>query len=226
MFALCGVMIVVGIAYIAVAPQQPAPAPAEAVVSFAAPATELAAAVLPADEAADVPSGAKSVSVDALEREAAPVSTVKPTVPPSPPTTRARPAVRVTTTTTLPSLATTASETAAALATTASTVLSINLTAAPVTVPPTTTTTAKISSNRDAGIASWFNAPDATCAHRTLPFGTMVTVTRVATGAVASCRVDDRGPTVATGRIIDLSMDTFAKLAPTSAGLIDVTIAW
>ena len=29
--------------------------------------------------------------------------------------------------------------------------------------------------HNDAGIASWFNAPDNTCAHRTLPFGTMVT---------------------------------------------------
>ena len=32
-----------------------------------------------------------------------------------------------------------------------------------------------------------------------------------------------RWPTAAE---IDLSMDTFAALAPTSAGLIDVTIAW
>jgi rare lipoprotein A (peptidoglycan hydrolase) len=31
---------------------------------------------------------------------------------------------------------------------------------------------------------------------------------------------------VETGRLIDLSMDTFAALASTSSGLIDVTIEW
>jgi rare lipoprotein A len=86
--------------------------------------------------------------------------------------------------------------------------------------------TAKLYGHNDAGVASWFNAPDDTCAHRTLPFGTMVKVTRPRNGAVAFCRVNDRGPTVATGRIIDLSMDTFAQLASTDAGLIDVTIEW
>jgi rare lipoprotein A (peptidoglycan hydrolase) len=29
-----------------------------------------------------------------------------------------------------------------------------------------------------------------------------------------------------TGRVIDLSMDVFAKLASTDTGLIDVTIEW
>ena len=72
-------------------------------------------------------------------------------------------------------------------------------------------TTTKLYAHNDAGIASWFNAPDNTCAHRTLPFGTMVKVTRRANGAVAFCKVNDRGPTVATGRLIDLSMDTFAE---------------
>jgi rare lipoprotein A (peptidoglycan hydrolase) len=54
----------------------------------------------------------------------------------------------------------------------------------------------------------------------------MIKVTRPKTGAVAFCKVNDRGPTVATGRLIDLSMDTFAKLASPEAGLIDVTIEW
>ena len=45
-------------------------------------------------------------------------------------------------------------------------------------------------------------------------------------GAGAFCKVNDRGPTVATGRLIDLSMDTFARLAAPEAGLIDVTIEW
>ena len=78
----------------------------------------------------------------------------------------------------------------------------------------------------DSGVASWFGAPAATCAHRTLPMGTLVKVTRNYNGASATCRVDDRGPTVETGRLIDLSTDTFEKLAATEAGLIDVRIEW
>jgi len=78
----------------------------------------------------------------------------------------------------------------------------------------------------DSGVASWFNAPDATCAHRTLPMGTVVKVTRTYNGASASCKVSDRGPTVETGRLIDLSLDTFQKLASKDAGLIDVRIEW
>ena len=78
----------------------------------------------------------------------------------------------------------------------------------------------------DSGVASWFGAPAATCAHRTLPMGTVVKVTRNHNGASATCKVDDRGPTVETGRLIDLSLDTFEKLAASEAGLIDVRIEW
>lgn len=78
----------------------------------------------------------------------------------------------------------------------------------------------------DRGVASWFGAPAATCAHRTLPMGTMVKVVRNENGASATCKVDDRGPTVETGRLIDLSLDTFEKLAASEAGLIDVRIEW
>ena len=78
----------------------------------------------------------------------------------------------------------------------------------------------------DSGVASWFGAPAATCAHRTLPMGTLVTVTRIHNGATATCKVDDRGPSLETGRLIDLSLDTFEKLAASEAGLIDVMIEW
>ena len=78
----------------------------------------------------------------------------------------------------------------------------------------------------DSGVASWFGAPAATCAHRTLPMGTLVKVTRNHNGATATCKVDDRGPTLETGRLIDLSLDTFEKLAPSEVGLIDVMIEW
>jgi hypothetical protein len=76
------------------------------------------------------------------------------------------------------------------------------------------------------GVASWFDAPAGTCAHRDLPLGTIVKVTRTSTGASTTCRVADRGPSLATNRVIDLSQDTFAKLASTDAGLIEVKIEW
>ena len=92
-------------------------------------------------------------------------------------------------------------------------------------VPPVTAVASAVT-RTDSGIASWFGAPAATCAHRTLPMGTIVKVTRIHNGAVASCKVDDRGPTLETGRLIDLSLDTFEKLAAREAGLIDVRIEW
>lgn len=81
-------------------------------------------------------------------------------------------------------------------------------------------------SGSDGGIASWFYAPAGTCAHRDLPLGTVVTVTRLSTGASTTCRVADRGPTLATKRVIDLSPDVFEKLASRDAGVIEVLIAW
>lgn len=69
------------------------------------------------------------------------------------------------------------------------------------------------------GIASWygpgfhgrrtasgetFNTHALTAAHRSLPFGTRVTVTNRATGRSVVVRVNDRGP-FAHGRVIDLS---------------------
>ena len=92
-------------------------------------------------------------------------------------------------------------------------------------VPPAAAVSSALTKS-DSGVASWFKAPGGTCAHRTLPMGTLVKVTRVSTGASATCKVDDRGPTVATGRLIDLSLDTFEKLAHRDTGLIDVTIHW
>jgi rare lipoprotein A (peptidoglycan hydrolase) len=37
--------------------------------------------------------------------------------------------------------------------------------------------------------------------------------------------VTDRGP-FGRGRIIDLDVDTFAQIAPLSAGVVQVTITW
>ena len=49
-----------------------------------------------------------------------------------------------------------------------------------------------------------FNAHGITAAHRSLPFGTQVRVTSVATGRAVTVRINDRGPFTG-GRIIDLS---------------------
>jgi rare lipoprotein A len=48
------------------------------------------------------------------------------------------------------------------------------------------------------------NSGDMTAAHRTLPFGTSVTVRNRRTGKSVVVRINDRGPFV-SGRVIDLS---------------------
>ena len=92
---------------------------------------------------------------------------------------------------------------------------------------PAPVTTAKpVPVNEQSGGASFYSPSSAEeCAHRTLPIGTIVTVTNVATGKSTTCRVGDRGPFVA-GRVIDLSRQRFAELASTSAGVISVRLTW
>ncbi len=65
-----------------------------------------------------------------------------------------------------------------------------------------------------------------TCAHLTLKFGTIVTLTNPATGAVARCRVEDRGPEAWTGHIIDLAPDVFRRLAPLSQGVVSIDLSY
>jgi len=91
--------------------------------------------------------------------------------------------------------------------------------------PTTTTTTTPPPSNTETGPASWYQAPAGTCAHPTIPFGTVVRVENLANGATTTCRVEDRGP-YQGGRIIDLSEATFSQIASTSDGVIQVRISW
>lgn len=49
-----------------------------------------------------------------------------------------------------------------------------------------------------------YDPSDQTCAHKKLPFGTVVEVKVLRTGKRAKCRINDRGPFVKK-RIIDLS---------------------
>ncbi|MCZ7528047.1 MAG: ubiquitin-like domain-containing protein [Acidimicrobiia bacterium] len=77
----------------------------------------------------------------------------------------------------------------------------------------------------ETGQATWYEITPGTCAHKTIPKGTVVKVTNLQTGAWTTCVVADRGP-YAAGRIIDLSHTTFAELAPRSTGVIPVRIEW
>lgn len=76
-----------------------------------------------------------------------------------------------------------------------------------------------------SGGASWYDTRSMTCAHRTLPFGTQLRVTNIASGKSVTCRVADRGPYV-KGRVVDLSRDAFSRISPTSKGVVQVTIEW
>lgn len=62
-----------------------------------------------------------------------------------------------------------------------------------------------------------------TAAHRTLPFGTRVKVTRVDTGDAVELVVNDRGPH-AKGRIIDVSGAAAEKLGMLKVGHAQVTV--
>lgn len=87
------------------------------------------------------------------------------------------------------------------------------------------------SSDRDAsrsqsGTASWYDYGDEfTAAHRTLPKGTLVTVTNLANGKSVQVRINDRGPFI-DGRVIDLNRPAFAEIASVSEGVIRVRISW
>lgn len=94
------------------------------------------------------------------------------------------------------------------------------------------------SGNSQLGIASWYGPsfhgkPSAsgepydmwalTAAHRTLPFGTWVQVTKVKTGKTVTVRINDRGPFI-RGRSIDLSYAAARELAMIGEGTADVAL--
>lgn len=76
------------------------------------------------------------------------------------------------------------------------------------------------------GTASFYpgiRAGEFTAAHRSLPFGTRVRVTRVGTEKSVIVRINDRGPFIA-GRIIDISRRAAEELQMISAGLARVKV--
>jgi rare lipoprotein A (peptidoglycan hydrolase) len=100
------------------------------------------------------------------------------------------------------------------------------ITTTPTTARPRpTTTTTPPPAHSETGGASWYQAPDGTCANNDAPMGTVVTVTDLATGRSVTCQVTSRGP-FANGRIIDLAQSTFSRLAPSAYGVIQVRVTW
>jgi rare lipoprotein A len=68
-----------------------------------------------------------------------------------------------------------------------------------------------------------FNSQELTAAHRTLPYGTRLRVTDVATGRSVTVRVNDRGPFV-RGRVVDVSRSAAQTLGITGKGVAKVKL--
>jgi len=68
-----------------------------------------------------------------------------------------------------------------------------------------------------------FDTRELTAAHRTLPFGTRLRVTNVATGRSVTVRVNDRGPFV-PGRHVDVSYSAAETLGMVERGVAKVKL--
>ena len=68
-----------------------------------------------------------------------------------------------------------------------------------------------------------FNPSALTAAHRTLPFGTRLRVTNVATGQSVTVRVNDRGPFI-PGRVVDVSHSAAKVLGMIDRGVAQVKL--
>jgi rare lipoprotein A len=77
----------------------------------------------------------------------------------------------------------------------------------------------------ESGLASYYggrgHAGEMTCAHRTRPFGSVITVSHA--GRTIRCRVNDRGPFV-RGRIVDVSLSAARALGMMQSGVVRVSI--
>lgn len=100
---------------------------------------------------------------------------------------------------------------------------------APVTLNATPAPQSANSPAANSGRASWYALglpePDAlTCASRTYPRGTYLNVKNLNNNKTMICRVNDYGPEVWTGRIIDLSRGSFSQIENLGRGTIPVEI--
>ena len=77
----------------------------------------------------------------------------------------------------------------------------------------------------ESGLASFYggrgHAGEMTCAHRTRPMGSYVTVSYH--GRSIRCRVNDRGPFI-RGRVIDVSVSAARALGMMEAGVVRVSL--
>lgn len=77
----------------------------------------------------------------------------------------------------------------------------------------------------ESGSASYYSgighSGEMTCAHRTRPMGSMITVSY--RGRTIRCRVNDRGP-FAKGRVIDVSVNAARALGMMEAGVVKVSL--
>jgi len=77
----------------------------------------------------------------------------------------------------------------------------------------------------ESGLASYYGGRglrgEMTCAHRTRPLGSMVTV--VYAGHSIRCRVNDRGPFI-RGRVIDVSTSAARALGMMRSGVVRVSV--
>ena len=81
------------------------------------------------------------------------------------------------------------------------------------------------SAKAESGYASYYGGRghrgEMTCAHRTRPFGSVVTVTYA--GHSIHCRINDRGPFV-KGRVIDVSVSAARALGMMRSGVVAVLV--
>ncbi len=77
----------------------------------------------------------------------------------------------------------------------------------------------------ESGLASYYGGRghpgEMTCAHRTRPFGSVVTVSYGS--RTIQCRVNDRGPFI-RGRVIDVSLSAARALGMMNAGVVRVSV--
>ena len=69
-----------------------------------------------------------------------------------------------------------------------------------------------------------FDSSRMTAAHRTLPFGTNLTVTNLRNGNSCKVEITDRGPARWTGRVIDVSEGTAKCLDMVQSGVVPVKL--
>ncbi|MGC2776083.1 MAG: septal ring lytic transglycosylase RlpA family protein, partial [Bradyrhizobium sp.] len=105
-----------------------------------------------------------------------------------------------------------------------------------LTLPPAASVLPRRPHYVPRGLASYYTAPQPTAngevfdttamtaAHRSLPFGTRLRVTRLDNGQSVTVRINDRGPYV-DGRVVDLSYAAAARLGMVETGLADVRLS-